>query len=72
MDIATIIADAMQVLNIGQLIIRMGQDATPFIQQAISVLQGNALTDSQRALMIQQETVLTAQLDAQSIPADQP
>lgn len=72
MDPASIIADATAILNIANLAVQAAQDATPFIESAISVLQGNALTDAQRQANIAQEATLRAQLDAPSIPADQP
>ena len=72
MDPATIIAEALQVLNIGQLAITALQDATPYITWAAQILGGVALTDTQRQTMLAGEAALTAQLNAPSIPADQP
>lgn len=72
MDPASIIADAMLVLKIGNLAIQAFQDAQPFINSAAQILSGTALTAQQRADMLAQESALTAQLNADSIPADQP
>ena len=72
MDPASIIAEAMSVLQIGQLAVTALQDATPFIAMAQQILTGTAMTAAQRATMLDQEAALTAQLDAASIPGDQP
>ena len=64
MNLAVIIADAMQILNIGQLAIKALQDAQPFIDMAKQILEGNAMTSAQRAAALQQEAALTAALDA--------
>jgi hypothetical protein len=71
MDFATIIADAMSVLQLGQIAVSVAQDAAPFVAQATSILQtGTALTDAERAALATQEASLRAMLNAQSIPAD--
>jgi hypothetical protein len=71
MNFATVIADALSVLNIGQLAVSLAMDATPFVEQAASILQtGTALTDAQRAALATQEATLRAQLNAASIQAD--
>lgn len=72
MDPASILAEATAVLGLANLAIQTATDAAPFFRAAVSVLQGTALTDQQRADMTAQEAAMRAQLDAASIPADAP
>lgn len=73
MDFAAIIADAMAVLNVGSLAVQVVGDATPYIEKAISILNGSVtLSDADRAALQTSEAALRAQLNAPSIPADQP
>lgn len=73
MDFATIIADAMSVLNIGQVVVNLAMDAAPYVEKAASILKtGTPLTDAERTDLATQEAALRAQLNAPSIPADQP
>lgn len=62
----------MLVLNIGNLAIKAFQDAMPFVTMAQQILSGTAMTADQRAAMLAQEATLTAALNADNIPADQP
>lgn len=70
MDFAATLADAEAVISLGKLAIQVGEDAAPFVQSAVSILQGTPLTDDQRATLGMQEAALRAKLDAASEPND--
>lgn len=72
MDPVSIIAEASSIVSLAELAVNTLSDVAPFISLIKQVLGGTALTDAQRATMIQQEDAMRALLDATSIPADQP
>lgn len=72
MDPASILAEATSILGLANLAIQTANDAAPYFEAAVGVLQGTALTDQQRADLVAREAAMRAQLDAQSIPADAP
>lgn len=73
MDPATILADVTAILSVGNLAVQAAEDAAPYVIQAWNlVTTGTALSAADRATLVAQEAALTAQLNAASIPADQP
>jgi hypothetical protein len=67
------IADAIAILNVASQAIAVAADAAPFVEQAIGVLQSKtALSADARAALMANEAALVAQLNADSIPADEP
>lgn len=73
MDLALIVQDAGYAVTLAQLALQAAQDATPFVEAAYQLLvQKTALTAVQRQSLQDSEAALRAQLNAPSIPADQP
>ncbi len=73
MDIVAILTDATAVVNLAKLAVDAGKDAAPFIESLYQTLvQGQPLTDEQRAALQTQEDALRAALNTDSIPADKP
>lgn len=73
MDAVTILADVTAVLQVGNLLVQTGAEAAPYLIQAYDIAIGKTtLTAAQRAALDAQIASLSAQLDAPSLPADQP
>lgn len=71
MDPATLLADAQIVIAIGKLAIEVGEDSAPFLIKAYNIIvNGQTLSDQERADMLAQEAALRARLQA-PLPTDE-
>ena len=62
MDPVTLLADAQIIASLIKLAIQLGQDEAPFVMRIISLVEGKAMTDAERADMKAKEQELRAQL----------